>query len=130
MTLPVKFAPEAEEQLASIYKHVASMSSPHIAARFAGGIVNYCEGLGLFPQRGTLRADIRPGLRITSYRRRVVIAFEADGDRVAIIGVFYGGRDYESLLRTEAVAGDLSGGAFDWLRDEPDIYSDDDVVER
>ncbi len=49
--------------------------------------------------RGTMRDDIRPGLRITNYRKRAVIAFSVLGDTVAIIGVFYGGRDYEAALQ-------------------------------
>jgi toxin ParE1/3/4 len=28
-----------------------------------------------------------------------VIAFDVDTERVAIIGVFYGGQDYESILQ-------------------------------
>jgi toxin ParE1/3/4 len=47
-----------------------------------------------------LREDIRPGLRITNYKRRAVIAFEVNegNNTVAILGVYYGGRDYESAL--------------------------------
>jgi hypothetical protein len=43
---------------------------------------------------------VRPNLRITNYRRRTLIAFEVDEAmrRVAILGVFYGGRNYESAL--------------------------------
>jgi toxin ParE1/3/4 len=40
-------------------------------------------------------------LRITSYRKRVVIAFDVDADRVNIIGIFYGGQDYETALQEE-----------------------------
>jgi hypothetical protein len=41
-----------------------------------------------------------PGLRITNYRHRAVIAFRIDEstDTVAILGVYYGGRNYESEL--------------------------------
>jgi toxin ParE1/3/4 len=46
------------------------------------------------------RDDIRPGLRITNYRKRAVIAFEVDDAlaRVSILGVYYGGRDFERAL--------------------------------
>jgi plasmid stabilization system protein ParE len=40
-------------------------------------------------------------LRITSYRKRVVIAFDVDADRVNIIGIFYDGQDYETALQEE-----------------------------
>ncbi len=38
-------------------------------------------------------------MRITHYKKRAVIAFDVDTERVAIIGVFYGGQDYESILQ-------------------------------
>ena len=50
---------------------------------------------------GIQRDDIRPGLRITSHRKRVLIAFEVDADQVAILGVFYGGQDYETSFQQE-----------------------------
>jgi hypothetical protein len=30
-----------------------------------------------------------------------VVAFEVDADRVAILGVFYGGHDYETFFQEE-----------------------------
>jgi hypothetical protein len=44
---------------------------------------------------------VRPGLRITNYKKRAVIAFDVDTDVVSIIGVFYGGQDYETVLRDD-----------------------------
>lgn len=46
------------------------------------------------------RDDIRPGLRATGFRRRAVIAFAVTDEVIEILGIYYGGRDYESLLRT------------------------------
>lgn len=51
-----------------------------------------------FPYRGTARDDIRPRLRTIGYKKRVVIAFVVLGDGIAIVGIFYGGRDYETIL--------------------------------
>jgi plasmid stabilization system protein ParE len=53
------------------------------------------------PLRGTCRDDIRPGLRITNYKKRTVIAFNVDAELVSIIGVFYAGQDYETDLQFE-----------------------------
>ena len=50
-----------------------------------------------------MRDDIRPGLRITNYRGRVAIAFDVSGEQVSILGIFYGGQDYESILRDDVV---------------------------
>ncbi len=45
---------------------------------------------------------MRPGLRITNYKKRVVIAFAVDAGRVSILGVFHGGQDHEAMLRDDA----------------------------
>ncbi len=96
----VVFTPEAEEQLAALYRYIAvAASSAAIAQRYTSAIITYCEGLRTFPQRGTRRDDIRPGLRITNYKKRAVIAFDVDAERISIIGVFYGGQDYETILQ-------------------------------
>lgn len=105
MNYRVVFSPEAEEQLAALYSYIAAAASPDIAARYTEGIVAYCEGLHTFPHRGTRRDDVRPGLRITNYRKRAVIAFALDADQVSIIGVFYGGQDYESILDNDTATG-------------------------
>jgi len=101
MSFRIVFSPEAEEQLAALYCYIAAASSPDIAARYTGAIVSYCESLCTFPQRGTTREDVRPGLRIINYKKRAVIAFDVDADCVSIIGVFYGGQDYETILQDD-----------------------------
>ena len=101
MTHRVIFSPEAEEQLVSLYKFIAAAASPTIAAGYTEAIVNYCESLAMFPMRGTVRSDVRPGLRVTHYKKRAVIAFSVDQEHVSILGVFYGGQDYESVLHED-----------------------------
>jgi toxin ParE1/3/4 len=97
----VVFSPEAETQLVELYGYIADKASPDIAARFTDGIVDYCESLATFPLRGVRRDDVRPGLRITNFRKRVAIAFGVEEDRVTVLGVFYGGEDYEAALVNE-----------------------------
>jgi plasmid stabilization system protein ParE len=50
-----------------------------VATHYTNSIVTYCESLQALPLRGIQRDDIRPGLRITSYRKRFVITFEVQG---------------------------------------------------
>lgn len=68
MNYRVVFSPETQEQLAGLFRYIAEASSPDIAARYTEAIVSYCENLRTFPLRGTPRDDVRPGLRITSYK--------------------------------------------------------------
>lgn len=87
--------------MAALYGYIATAASPQIAQRYTDAIVNHCEELSAFPLRGTLRNDIRPGLRITNYRKRTVIAFAVDAKQVSILGIYYGGQDFESALLFE-----------------------------
>jgi len=99
--LRVIFSPEAVEQLADLYQYIASAASPGIAERYVSTIIAYCETLETFPLRGAQRDDIRPGLRITNYKGRTVIAFAVDASQVSILGVFYGGQDYVTALQDD-----------------------------
>lgn len=63
--------------------------------------MQYCRAFSTFPHRGTRRDDIRPGLRTVGYRRRATIAFEVTDDTVNILGIYYGGQDYETDLRDD-----------------------------
>lgn len=101
MIFVVRFTPEAQRQLDELETHIAVAASPSIAARYIDRIVDYCEELRTFPLRGVQRDDIRQGLRTLGYRRRVTIAFEVSEDAVTIIGIFYGGQDFEAVLQDD-----------------------------
>ena len=107
MTYRVLFSPEAEEQLVALYGYIADAASPDIALRYTEAIVRHCESLHTFPLRGTLRDDIRPGLRITNFKKRIVIAFTVDTQarEVSIIGLFYGGQDHQAILQDDSALG-------------------------
>ena len=104
MIFRVVFSPEAQEQLVELYRYIAEAASPETAARYTAAIVSYCESLRTFPHRGTMRDDVRPGLRVTNYKRRTVIAFHVSDETVFVIGIFYGGRDYATALKDEPEA--------------------------
>ena len=101
MKFRVVFSPEAEEQLAGLYRYIAEAASPGIAERYVNAVISYCQTLETFPLRGTQRNDIRPGLRVTNYKGRTVIAFELEASQVSILGVFYGGQDYQTALQDD-----------------------------
>ena len=99
----VIFSPEADDQLAALYNYIADAGSPDIAKKYTDAIIDYCENLHSFPIRGIMRDDVRPGLRITNYKSRTVIAFNVDTDAglISILGLFYGGQNYETILQDE-----------------------------
>jgi hypothetical protein len=44
--------------------------------------------------------EVRPGLRVTNYKKRTVIAFEVAEKvrQVSIIGIYYGGQNYKRIF--------------------------------
>jgi toxin ParE1/3/4 len=98
--------PAAEADLTELYHYIAEQSgSPERAIGYIRRIREACELLMIFPERGRLRDDLRPGVRVLGFERRVVIVYMVlpSGD-VEVGRVFYGGRDYEALIVEE---GDL-----------------------
>lgn len=97
----VQFSPEVRDKLDEIEARIAAAGAPATAARYIDAIVAFCESLATFPWRGVPRDDLLPALRVTHYRKRVVIAYQVAGQTVSIVGVYYGGQDYEGQFADE-----------------------------
>ena len=102
MSRKVEFSPVSLDQLTRLYDHIAEAASPTIALNFTNAIISYCESFVTFPERGMRRDDIRPGLRIIGFRRRIAIAFTLSETDISILGIFYGGQSYELDLENES----------------------------
>ena len=98
----IELSPGAEQQLEDLFRMISLESGFERARNFVGSIVTYCKGFDTFPARGAMRDDIRPGIRIVGFKRRVSIAFTIEGDTVVFLGIFYGGQDFEAALRDKA----------------------------
>ncbi|ECI7686014.1 type II toxin-antitoxin system RelE/ParE family toxin [Salmonella enterica subsp. enterica] len=101
MSHRIRFTPKALSHLDEIEIYIEAAASPGVAARYVDAIVDFCERLADFPQRGAARDDVRPGLRLVGFRHRVTIAFAVTPEAVNILGVYYGGRDFEPDLEVE-----------------------------
>lgn len=95
MNYSVYFTPEAKDDLFDLYDFIADRSSPKCAIGYINRIKKSCLNLQVFPERGTNRDDLRPGLRVMGFEHRVLIAFRMDADSVAILRILYGGRSLE-----------------------------------
>jgi toxin ParE1/3/4 len=95
MAHDVKLSPEAEADLAGIFAYVRDHASASIAQAYVRRILEFIAGFDLFPERGNLRDDIRPGLRIVGFERRVSIAFVVDTQEVIVLRVLYAGRELD-----------------------------------
>ena len=100
MPYRVVFSPRANAQLEALFSYLEGEAGAVTASGYTGAIVSYCRGFDIFPHRGTRRDELRPGLRTIGFRRRVTIAFDIDANMVTIIGIFYGGQDFEAIVRS------------------------------
>ncbi|MER8723113.1 type II toxin-antitoxin system RelE/ParE family toxin [Mesorhizobium sp. M0195] len=73
--------------------------SENIANSFVDRIKVRCGNIGNAPRGGRPRDDIAPGLRTVPFEHSAIIAYIVGDDLVRIVNIFYGGRDYEVLMR-------------------------------
>lgn len=92
----VVLSPEAVSDLETLYDWIAREASPEIAFNYIDRLETYVRGFDVASERGTLRADLRPGLRTVGFERRVTIAFTVTDDQALILRFFYGGQDWVS----------------------------------
>lgn len=92
------YSAEAASDLEEIYGFIAAEASV-AAVRFVREIEARCEMLAEIPLLGVARPDLREGVRVFSFRRRVAIAYTTEDDALVVLRVFYGGRDFEAIMR-------------------------------
>ena len=98
----VVFRPRAAQDLVDLFWNINEQAGPDIAGAYVARIEAACSMLSVFPRRGTQRNDLAQGMRVVGFERRAVIAFRVEGSQVRIIRVFYGGQDYERILRRDS----------------------------
>jgi toxin ParE1/3/4 len=97
----VILSPEALGDLEALYDYIAMDSGALRAIGYIERIDAFCRGFELAGQRGHARDDIRPGLRVVGFERRITIAFHVDAKTVTIDRILYGGRDIGHALKPE-----------------------------
>jgi toxin ParE1/3/4 len=90
----VFFSPEACHDLAAIGDWIAERAGVAVAAGYIERLEAYCDGFELAAERGQRRDDLRPGLRVVGFERRIAIAFEVSNGEVTILRLYYGGRNW------------------------------------
>lgn len=94
----VILSPEAEANLLALYDWIADHASPDTALGYIQRLEKYVRGFDVASGRGTLRNEIREGLRTVGFERRVTIAFTVTEDQVIVLGFFYGGQNWQGIL--------------------------------
>jgi plasmid stabilization system protein ParE len=92
----VRLMPAAENDLRAIYRYIlmASSSAP-VARAYVARIRRFLEGFQSFPMRGSLRSEVRDGLRIVGFERTASIAFLVETDEVIILRITSHGQQLE-----------------------------------
>lgn len=97
MMREIVFGPLAAEDLENLYRFIAA-ERPDSAISFVRRIRDRCGLLVDFPLAGRARDDLRPGLRLLAFERRVVIAYAVRSNGIDILRILYGGRDIDAIL--------------------------------
>ncbi|MBS0538756.1 MAG: type II toxin-antitoxin system RelE/ParE family toxin [Proteobacteria bacterium] len=92
----VILSPETEDDLARLGDWIAARGGAAVADAHIARIAEYCLGFEVFAERGRLREDIRPGLRIVGFERRIAVAFVIEPEQVKILRLLYGGRQFDA----------------------------------
>lgn len=93
----VRLSPEAQNDLVQIHDYVTDRSGSTITAdRYLERIDGFLSSFDIFPERGTVRDDMRPGLRIVGFESSASVAFLVEDDDVIILRILAGGREFQS----------------------------------
>jgi toxin ParE1/3/4 len=83
-----------------MYLYIAERASPQVSRRYLDRIRSFIDRLQTFPMRGSVRDEIKTGLRMVGFERRVTIAFVVEGKEVVVLRVLYGGRQFDEDMQT------------------------------
>ena len=119
MPYRIEFAEASERDLELIFDHLFESylgfgeSTVHAldhAAERIRDIRAAADSLTLFPERGTARADILPGLRFM-VMQRAIFWYDVDDEAqtVQVLGIFFGGQDHIRRMLIRLLGPDPSG---------------------
>jgi toxin ParE1/3/4 len=98
VTHKVTFAPAAFGDLAAIYDWIADEAGDATATSYRDRLMGACFRLAEFPNRGSKRDDVLPGVRTITFERRALIVYMVEPDEVVITRVLHHGRDLRRAL--------------------------------
>ncbi len=90
----VVFSEEARLNLIDLYNWLLENTEPETALSYIERLEEYCLDFDIASERGECRDDIRPGLRVVGFEKRIAIAFTVEEEQVIILRLFYGGQDW------------------------------------
>ncbi len=95
----VVFSPDSATHLMELYDWIAAQASPQLAIAYLDRVEAFCGRLCVGSELGHRRDDVRYGLRILGFERRLTIAFTVDDETVTVLRVFTAGKNWEMALK-------------------------------
>ncbi len=94
----VRLSPEAQTDIVRIHARIVEKSgSPVTADRYIDRISGFLSSLNVFPERGTVRDEMRSGLRIIGFERSASVAFVVEDDDVVVLRILAKGREFGEM---------------------------------
>ncbi|WP_313618113.1 type II toxin-antitoxin system RelE/ParE family toxin [Agrobacterium sp.] len=91
----VRLSPEAQTDIVRIHARIVEKSgSPVTADRYIDRISVFLSSLNVFPERGTVREEVRPGLRIIGFEHSASVAFVVEDDDVVVLRILAKGQEF------------------------------------
>lgn len=90
----VAYSPEARHDLIDLGDWIAEHAGTDVALNYIERLEAYCSTFEFSGEGGQRRDDIRSGLRIVGFEKRVAIAFVVTDSEVTILRPYYGGRHW------------------------------------
>lgn len=98
MTLSVWLARRAEDDLFTFGLWIAKQSDRQTARTYTDRIEAACGKLVDYPDRGSAREDLGPGMRSVVFERRVVIVYSVEAADLVVQRIVPRGRDLVRLF--------------------------------
>ena len=77
----VEISDDARTDLFEIYSWIEDAAGAAVALRYIARLQCYLEGFDVASERGTRRDDVRPGLRVVGFERRIAVAILVEEER-------------------------------------------------
>ncbi len=99
MALEVRLSEEAEEDLAETYLYIAERDGIERAEAVDRRLRAAFGKLADFPNRGSPRDELAPGLRSVPFERRATIYYRVTSETVDIMHIAWAGRDAAGIFK-------------------------------
>jgi toxin ParE1/3/4 len=94
----VILTPEALDDLVGIHDQISMHGGTAVANGYIHRLRDFVKGFDIASERGTLRPDLREGLRVIGFERRITTTFAVFEEHVEILRFFRGGQNWDDKI--------------------------------